>query len=87
MEDATLRANLYMHRTHTYIHRYIHTCIQRAGAIYVEDATLRATGAVHFTSNRAVTAGGALLGSPRSVIDIRSTSVLFVNNAAATVMP
>jgi predicted outer membrane repeat protein len=56
-----------------------------AGAVYVEDAAMRITGAISFVNNSAAFAGGALIGSPRSVIDIRSEQLVFSDNTAVTV--
>jgi predicted outer membrane repeat protein len=69
---------------HTYIHhKYIHTyCV---GAIYVEDASILASGTVQFIHNSAVAAGGALTGSPQSNINITSESVAFLDNTAGMV--
>jgi hypothetical protein len=78
---------------HTYMLSYIYVCIYIyayiytfAGAIYVEDATMRASDGISFINNSAVSVGGALIGSPRSVINITSISVVFERNTAAKVL-
>ena len=56
-----------------------------SGAVYVEDAIMRTTGVVSFINNSAGSAGGALIGSPRSFIDIRSEKIIFWDNMAVVV--
>ena len=46
---------------------------------------MRITGAAVFINNSAGASGGALVGSPRSVFDIRSPKIVFWNNTAEKV--
>ncbi len=56
------------------------------GAVYLEkETTMQASGRISFIGNAAGSSGGALIGSRRSTIDIRSDNVAFVDNTAVTV--
>jgi predicted outer membrane repeat protein len=61
---------------------YIHTY---AGAIYLDEASMQASAVIQFINNSAAISGGALLGSPQSVVDIQSDSIVMLNNTAERV--